>query len=323
MEILFLGTGASVPSRERAPPCIAVRDGTEIILLDCGEGSQRQLMISPFSFMKIGGIFITHMHGDHFFGLPGLLQTMGLSGRKNPLTVCGPDGFSAATEAILGACEGDIPYELRLVDASPGDSFDFKEVSVEAFATEHGMPSLGYLVKGRGSPGRFDKDKAIALGLEQSDFSRLQAGETVRGISPETVMGPPRKGPVVAYSGDTVKCASLEEAVKGADVLIHEATYGDAEAANAAAHLHSTARQAAEVAKGASCGALILTHISNRYDDREAIRAEAAEVFGNTFLAEDFSLFELCRDGLRLKPAPGSSVVERDRVLPHASGKRF
>lgn len=299
LEILFLGTGASLPSRERAPSCIAVRGGSEIILLDCGEGSQRQLMVSPFSFMKIGGIFITHMHGDHFFGLPGLLQTMGLSGRKAPLTVCGPTGFSAAAAAVLGACEGDIPYELTLRDISPGDALEFKDLTVEAFATEHGIPSLGYLVRAHDSRGHFDKSKALALGLEQADFAKLQAGETVNGVPPEAVMGPTRKGRIIAYSGDTLKCASLQEAVAGADVLIHEATYGESEAENARLYMHSTARQAAETARDAECSALIITHISNRYDDREVLRAEAREVFDNTFLAEDLALFTMGRDGLK------------------------
>ena len=161
-DYLFLGTGASVPSRDRALPCVAVRRGADIILFDCGEGSQRQLMVSRFSFMKIRGIFVTHLHGDHFYGLPGLLQTMGMSGRTDPLLVCGPEGFSEALRSCLEVCEGEIGYPLEMRDVGPGDRVGVAGMTVEVFATEHGIASQGYVLRD-GPARKIDTAKAEAV----------------------------------------------------------------------------------------------------------------------------------------------------------------
>ena len=142
-EILFLGTGASVPSKDRSLPCVAVRQGRSISLFDCGEGSQRQLMISPFSFMKIDRIFITHLHGDHILGLPGLLQTMGMSGRRDPVSVYGPTGLLKALKSMLDACEGELEYELRIEEVEGDEEFSFDSFDVTVFRTVHNTPSVG------------------------------------------------------------------------------------------------------------------------------------------------------------------------------------
>ncbi|MDR0523243.1 MAG: ribonuclease Z [Candidatus Methanoplasma sp.] len=300
LEILFLGTGASVPSRESAPSCIAVRCGREIALFDCGEGSQRQLMVSPFSFMKISCIFITHMHGDHVLGLPGLVQTMSMSGRSEPLTVCGPPGIRGFLDAVSDACEGRASYPLEIIEAEPGFEARFEGFSVSAFETDHGVRSLGFALREHPRRGRFDRARAVALGVRPGpDFSRLQNGESVGSVSPADVMGEPQPGLSVVYSGDTLPCDGVRSAAMGADVLIHEATYSARDAGLAASHGHSTAEQAAEIARGCGCGALLLTHVSNRYDDRSEIEEEARRVFPESRAARDMDLFAVSADGLR------------------------
>jgi ribonuclease Z len=300
MEVLFLGTGASIPSRHRSPACVVVRSGRDMVMLDCGEGSQRQMMLSPWSFMRIKAILITHLHGDHVFGLPGLLQTMGLSGRTDPLILRGPAGFTHAVETMMDLFQGVRSYDLDIADVGDGETFAVGELGAECFATVHGVPSVGYALRAADRPGRFDPDAAAALGLEPVDFRRLQQGERVRGIDPAEVIGEPRPGMKVVYTGDTRPCGSLEEAARGADLLIHEATYSDAEAGLAEKYGHATAGQAAAAAAAAGCGHLALIHVSSRYDDgREAFLAEAQAVFPRTVMPDDLQLYRLGRDGFR------------------------
>ena len=300
LDILFLGTGASIPSRDRSMPCVAVRCGTEIILFDCGEGSQRQLMMSPFSFMKVKGILITHLHGDHFLGLPGLLQTMGLSGRKDRLIVCGPEGLKEGLDSILSVCEGNIEYELEIRELIPGDEIVFDGCRVSAFKTEHTIPSLGYKLIEDPPKGRFDREKAIELGLKPGpDFTRLQNGESVGNVTPDMVIGPSRSGIQVVYSGDTIPCEGLDKAVKDADVLIHEATFSNKELRLAEEHKHTTSTQAAETARKGGCKALFLIHISNRYDDKSKIEDEAKGIFQNSVVPDDMDMFKVSKNGIK------------------------
>jgi len=300
IEILFLGTGASIPSRDRAMPCAAVRCGTDIVLFDCGEGTQRQMMISPFSFMKIKGIFITHMHGDHFLGLPGLLQTMGLSGRKDKLIVRGPEGMSAALDAIFSVCEGNIEYELDIDEIEHGDLIEFDKFTISVFRTDHTAKSFGYKLSEKESRGRFNKEKAVRLGLSPGpDFSKLQNGETVKGVTPDMVMGPSRPGCSLIYSGDTFPCRELSDAATGADALIHESTFSGKESKLAADHKHSTSLQAAETARECGCRALFLIHISNRYDNKAEIEEEAKAVFPNTAVPNDMDMYKVSKDAVR------------------------
>lgn len=300
MEILFLGTSAAVPSRDRSTSCIAVREGPDIVLMDCGEGSQRQIMASPYSFMKIRAILITHLHGDHVFGLPGLLQTMGLSNRAEPLTVYGPPGIAAFIDSSMVVTEGETSYPLEVVELKGGESFQVRGFSVSCFRTDHGMFSLGFVLRTPDRPGRLDHGKALAMGVRDGpDMARLKAGYPVGDVRPEDVMEPPTPGPSVAYTGDTRPCDGTRESVGGVTVLIHEATYMDSEAVNAEEHWHSTATQAARIAADSGVGSLILTHMSHRYDDREAVAMEARTVFENSYAADDFMLFEVTRAGIR------------------------
>ncbi|MBQ8179619.1 MAG: ribonuclease Z [Candidatus Methanomethylophilaceae archaeon] len=300
MELLFLGTGASVPSRDRATSCIAVRVGPDIVLMDCGEGSQRQLMVSPFSFMKIRTILITHMHGDHVFGLPGLLQTMSLSGRRDPLTVYGPVGLAHGVSAMMSVTEGETQYPLEVVELEGGETFDVCGLRITAYATSHGTPSVGFTVREPDRPGRPDRARALELGVHDGpEMALLKAGETVNGVSPSEVVGPPTPGASVSYTGDTVPCPGIVEASAGVDVLIHESTYMSSESEMAADHFHSTASQAAVAAREAGVRCLMLTHVSNRYDDRSLVEAEAREHFPEVVAVEDMDLFEITSRGVR------------------------
>ena len=300
LNLTFLGTAAAVPSRDRAMSCIALKQGHSITLFDCAEGSQRQLMISRLSFMKIDRIFITHMHGDHMLGLPGLLQTMGMSGRKSPLSVYGPKGIKQSVLQMMDASEGEIGYELTITEVGPGDIVEFTEGCVLVFKTEHGIDSLGYLYREKDLPGTFNKQKAIDLGLVPGpDFSRLQAGETVNGVRPEEIIGPPKKGISVVYTGDTIPCEGTRTHARNADVLVHESTYciGDEELAKS--HWHTTNVQAAEIAKSCNVRALFLTHFSNRYEDLDLVRAQAQDVFENVFAVKDLDSFDISPKSIR------------------------
>ncbi len=302
LELLFLGTGASVPSRDKATSCIAVRNGSDIILMDCGEGSQRQIMISPFSFMKIRAILITHLHGDHVFGLPGLLQTMSLTGRKEPVTIYGPPGIRDCIDAFMTVTQGETIYPMEIIEVSGGESFAVRDMTISVYRTEHNMASVGYRIDEKDRPGKLDREKALSLGVKDGpDMSRLKNGETVNGVRPEQVLGPTIKGSSISYTGDTVKTESVTKGSKGVSVLIHESTYMSSDSELAKEHFHSTALQAAETAKecGASC--LILTHVSQRYDDLNDVVAEARTVFENTLAAEDMQLYEVRGENVSLR----------------------
>ncbi len=300
-EILFAGTGASVPSRDRSLPCIAVKQGRSISLFDCGEGSQRQLMISKFSFMRVDRIFITHMHGDHILGLPGLLMTMGLSGRRDPVSLFGPEGIEFTVNSMLDACEGELEFELIIKEMVPGDTIGFGGFSVTAFKTEHNCPSVGYIYREDDRPGAFNKEKAERLGLKRGpDFAAIQRGETVRGITPDMIIGSTRPGLSMAYPGDTLLCDSVREAVKGVDVLIHEGTYLDADSELAEAHFHSTVKGVAEMAVKEKIRNLMIVHISNRYGDGSEAETEAKTIFERTFVPKDQDIYEITKNGVRL-----------------------
>ena len=302
IEILFLGTGAAVPSRERNTSGIAVRSNRDIVLLDCGEGIQRQLMVSPFSFMKLCGIFISHMHGDHVLGLPGLVQTLGLSGRKEPLHVFGPTGLRKYVEDAVSATDGEVGYELVFTAVEDGGVYRAGCFTATAYATEHGMESFGYVLREDDPPAGIDAEKARSLGISDGpEMAMLKRGETVNGVEPAQVLRERIRGMSVSYTGDTLPCRRTAEASSGVDILIHEATYRASEAANAAEHRHSTATQAAEVARDADARFLILTHISNRYKDRSRLVEDARAVFPETYAADDLCMFSVSRNGIEYR----------------------
>jgi len=298
MDLTFLGTGGSVPTTKRNTVSIALRLGPEVLMFDCGEGTQRQLMASSVSFMKITSIFITHLHGDHFLGLPGLIQSMNFYGRETPLRVYGPKGTQEMVGSVLRLGIFDRKYEVEGRDLRPGDVVDGDGYQVRAFRANHTTPALGYVFQEDDRPGRFDPEKAKALGVREGpSFSRLVEGGSVKvgssKITPDMVMGPPRKGLRLVYSGDTAPCAEVVSACAGADVLIHEATVTSDLEAKAREFGHSTARDAALLARDSRAGTLYLVHISGRYDEADALLEEARGIFENTIIPNDLDSYIL------------------------------
>jgi ribonuclease Z len=298
LDLLFLGTSASMPTAQRAPAAFLIRRGGEKLLFDCAEGTQRQLQRSVVGLPDIEEIFLTHLHADHFLGLPGMLKTFGLRGRGEPgVTVHGPSGAKDLF-AKLRPFLGRLPYPLTVVELDPGDSVERGEYRIETFAVDHGVPALGYALVEHERPGRFDVDAADALGVPPGrERGMLQGGEPVtladgRVITPDAVLGPGRVGRKVVLSGDTAPSPGVVQAAHKADVLVHEATFAADEKERARETMHSTAAEAAEVARLADVRLLALTHVSTRYFGSELAR-EAREIFAETVVPRDFDSIEV------------------------------
>lgn len=292
MQITFLGTGGGLPSPLRGVSALAVQVGRDVVLFDCGEGTQRQFMLSSVSFMKVSVVFITHFHGDHFLGLPGLIQSMSFSGREKELHLYGPEGMIELVQRILSLGYFEPGYPILVGEMKGGERLDLDTFTVMAVSSEHTVPGLSFVLEEKPRRGRFLADRARELGVREGPlFSKLQSGKSVvvdgRTVEPSEVMGPPRAGRKIVLSGDTRPTDALIEAARGADVLIHEATLDSSLAEGAKEYGHSTAREAAEVAARAEVGQLVLTHISNRYGDAKVLEEEAKESFPNTLLAHD------------------------------------
>ena len=293
MNIVFLGTGGSWPSPERNVSAIAVKRGSEVLLFDCGEGTQRQLMKSTVSFMQITRIFITHFHGDHFLGLPGLIQSMSLNDRKAKLEIFGPAGTVGLIQTIMDLGYYTPTYPVVIQDVEPGDVLEFEEYKVMVGEAEHNVPTLFYVLKEETRPGKFDKPRALELGIPEGRlFSKLQKGETVehdgRTFTPDMVLGPPRKGRKIVYTGDTKPCEALQECGMDCDVLIHDSTTAADLEEKANKYGHSSSGQAAQAAVRLRARKLFLTHISPRYDEVEELENDAKAIFENSTVAEDF-----------------------------------
>ena len=296
--IYFLGTGGSWPSVQRNVSAVAVKRGGEVILFDCGEGTQRQIQRSQLSYMQIKSIFITHYHGDHFLGLPGFIQTLQLNDREEPLHIYGPKGTKRIVETIIRLGYFRPSYEIHAHELHPGDSIRFEGYCVRCIDACHNVPSLAYSLEEDVRPGKFNKKRALELGVPEGRlFSQLQHGKEVEVngtiITPDMVLGPPRPGRKITISGDTKPCPQLVEFARGSDVLIHDATFESSLEEKAREYGHSTARQAAEIAQKAEVGTLFLTHISPRYRDASVLEKEAQEIFPSSHAASDFMEFEV------------------------------
>jgi len=296
MRVVFLGTGGTYPCTERNVAAIAVQTGKDVVLFDCGEGTQRQFMRSNVSFMSTRWIFITHYHGDHFLGLPGLIQSMNLNGRERPIDIYGPEGTEKLMKSFLTAGYFAPGYEIFAHDIAAKDEIKLEGFSVVAAKSDHTVPSLAFALIEDDRPGRFDTSKAKDLKVPAGPlFRRLQQGEDVKidgGIvKPSQVLGPSRKGRKIVYSGDTRPCRGVIDLSKGADLLIHDATLLSTEEKLAEDFGHSTALEAAEIAKEACARSLALYHYSPRYRDTGLLVDEAKTCFPNVFAPSDLQEF--------------------------------
>lgn len=289
--IVFVGTAGSVPTARRGLPATLVRHGGSRVLIDCGEGTQRQLVRST-GLVDLDAIFITHFHADHWLGLPGLLKTFDLRDRERPLVIHGPKGIHSVLEtAVLAA--GATRFQVETRELEVGEAVEFETLNIAPFPVKHRGSAFGYALFEHDRPGRIDLEKAAELGIQPGpDLGLLQRGESVGSVSPGDVMGGSRPGRKVVLSGDTSPCDSLLLAADGADVLVHEATFLQEEAGRAAERGHTTAAQAAECASEAGVKLLALTHLSSRYGGRE-VEEEARTVFENSYVPRDFDAVEI------------------------------
>jgi ribonuclease Z len=291
LSVMFAGTAGSVPSARRGMPALLVRRGAERILIDCGEGTQRQLLQAG-GLSDVTAVFITHLHVDHWLGLPGMLQTFSMRDRERPLTIHGPDGLDELMRSMRRVY-GRLTFPVDVVELEAGESVRRDDLEIQAINVRHRVLAFGYVLAEDARPGRFDADLAESLGVTPGpDFGRLQRGEVVAGVHPEQVIGPARDGRKVVVSGDTAPCETLAIAAHGADLLVHEATFGEEEAERARLTGHSTAAQAARIAADAEVRLLALTHISARYAGRE-LRDEARAIFPATELPRDYDTIEI------------------------------
>jgi ribonuclease Z len=329
LDLVFLGTAGSMPTAQRGPSALLLRRGGERLLFDCGEGTQRQLLRCSIGLIELREVFLTHYHADHYLGLPGMLKTFALRGRDVPLTIYGPPGLRELFNA-LRRIFGKLTYDYELVEVRAGEALarPSGDYTIVAFAVEHGVAAVGYTLVELPRPGEFDVGTADALGVPRGpERGLLQRGEAIRlangtVVTPDQVLGPPRPGRKIVLAGDGVPSGSVLEAARGADVLVHEATFAIDEIERARETGHSTAQAAAELARDAGVVMLALTHLSPRYFGPEIVR-EARGIFPATVVPKDFDIIEVPfpeRDGPRLHKGgalrQGSeSTSVRERVV--------
>ncbi|MEH7095113.1 ribonuclease Z [Neobacillus vireti] len=304
MDIFFLGTGAGMPAKLRNVTSIALKlleERGSVWLFDAGEATQHQILHTSIKPRRIEKIFITHLHGDHIYGLPGLLSSRSFQGGETGVTVYGPKGIKEYLQVSLSLSQTYLKYPLTVTEISEGIIFEDEQFKVEARRLDHGIPSYGYRIVERDRPGTLLADKLKEAGVQPGPiFRKIKNGEIVtledgRVIEPDKFLGPSQKGRIVTILGDTRYCENSRWLAQDADFLVHEATFAKGEEQLASDYFHSTTRQAAEIAKLASCQQLCLTHISSRYDRQAWLELvdEAQEIFPQTVIAEDFKEFNI------------------------------
>jgi ribonuclease Z len=297
LDVVFLGTSGSAPTAQRAPAATLVRRGGDRILVDCAEGTQRQLLRSEIGLVDLPEILITHFHADHYLGLPGMLKTFSLRGRELPLVVAGPVGLNDLL-ATLRRVFGRLSYPVDTLELQAGDTLDRDGYAIRAIQVEHGVPALGYAFLEADRPGRFDVPTADRLGVPNGpERGALQRGEAITLpdgtlVTPDAVLGPARAGRTIVLTGDTGPAASVVEAAAGADLLVHEATFCADERERARETGHSTAGEAALLAREAGVRMLALTHLSGRYFGSD-VAEEARQLFPDTVVPRDFDVIEV------------------------------
>jgi ribonuclease Z len=299
LRLTFLGTSAAQPTIGRNLTGHALRRERELFLIDCGEGTQRQMIRYGTGF-DVAAIFFTHFHADHYLGAIGFLRTLSMQGRAEPLDIYGPKPARKLLDTMLFAGTEKLAFEVRIHEVAPGDEVKRDGCRLVSFATEHKMASCGWALVEDDRPGRFHVEQALALGVPPGPlFGELQRGRGVtlgdgRRVEPAQVVDAARRGRKLVITGDTRPCAATVAAASGADLLVHDSTFGDAEAARALETLHSTAREAARVAREAGVARLLLTHLSTRYDrDTGTLLEQARAEFGAVEVAHDGLVVEL------------------------------
>ncbi len=308
MQITFLGTSSGVPTRSRNVSSLAVRlpQRSEVWLFDCGEGTQHQILSSEIKISQISRIFITHLHGDHIFGLMGLLASCGLAGNASRIDIYGPTGLNDYLQACSRYSQTHFSYPIKVHQTRPGVIYEDDEFRVISGRLEHRVTAYGYRVEEKDRAGRFNVEKAAQLGIPSGPlYGQLKRGETVtlsdgRQISGQELCGPTEPGRKMAYCTDTIFCEGAVQLAQDVDVLIHEATFSHQDAQLAIDRLHSTSTMAAQVALAAGVKRLIMTHFSPRYApgndiQLEDLRQEARAIFPNTEMAYDFWTYSVER----------------------------
>ncbi|MGD1004122.1 MAG: ribonuclease Z [Methanoregulaceae archaeon] len=303
LHVYFLGTAGALPTPQRNPTCIMVRRGSDTMLFDCGEGAQQQMMRARTGF-TVEAIFITHWHADHFLGIFGLVQTLSFNGRTAPLTIYGPEWVHDCVRTIRHVGKFNLSFPIESVELSDSSWVRFEGYTVTAFAANHGLPALGYVIEEDKRPGRFDRDRAIELGIPAGPlFGKLQRGQTItmekegkmHVVQSTDVMGEPRPGRKIVYTGDTRPIPERLAIVgKDVDLLIHDATYDDTEEIRATEFFHTTAGQAGEAAAALDAKTLALVHISSRYTDAQQHIADAQKKYsGKIIVPDDLDMIDI------------------------------
>ena len=296
IRIVFLGTGAAVPTASRSLPAVLLQSGNEQLLFDCGEAVQRQMIRARVGLHKKMRIFITHMHGDHVLGLPGLLQTMALMDRQKPIDIYAPPGLARFLDCMQETMQFQLTFQVNVHEVTDaGYVCDEEAYRVLSVPSNHAVKSFAYAFVEKPRAGRFYPEKAKALGIPEGEaWGQLQHGKQYifpgsgKIINPEDVAGPPRKGRKIVYTGDTQPFAEFAAFAMNADLIIHEATFDDSLVARAVEDGHSTPSEAASQAKSAKAKTLVLAHISARYTDTSLLLEQAKKIFPQTIIAEDF-----------------------------------
>jgi len=325
LEVIFLGTGGSVPSARRSTASVLIARGGERLMFDCGEGTQRQMQRS-LGLTQVDEIYLTHFHADHILGLPGLLKSYDLTDREAPLAIYGPPGLKDLF-AILKPIVGRLHYEIGLTELGPRDAVAHDGYAVEPFEAAHSARANGYALVEEERPGRFDVEAAKRLGVPEGPaFAALQRGEEVEGaagaVRPADVVGPSRPGRTVVLTGDTSPSPATVAAAADAELLVHDASFAEEDAQRAAETGHSTVGQAAAVAREAHVKMLALVHISSRYHVGKVLE-EAQEVYEATVAPKDFDTIqipypergypELMPNGARERGGSGMASTEPPR----------
>ncbi|MDD3070054.1 MAG: ribonuclease Z [Methanoculleus horonobensis] len=305
LHVHFLGTAGALPSPQRNPSCVLVRRGSDTLLFDCGEGAQQQMMRARTGF-TVNAVFITHWHADHFLGVFGLVETLAFMGRTEPLPIYGPPWIGEFVDLVQRISRHARGFPVTAHPLEHGSVVPFNGYTIRAFATLHGIPGLGYVLEEDERPGRFNRERAIELGVPPGPlFGRLQRGEEVRvvrdgveiAVRPADVMGDPRAGRKIVYTGDTRPLhdqPGIAAMIRDADLLIHDATFDDQESDRARDVLHSTAGEAGGAATALGARMLALMHISSRYaSTANHIRDAKRQYEGDVILPADLAVQEI------------------------------